>query len=147
MRILLLLFAFITTSAQAQFGNTFLPISTNIKPEVYIVNDTDSIPLAPKEPTTWINIDSNRLIAQAFDTNHKETGYISYYRQSDRYTTRGSVKQAVKALYAFTLREIDFASVYMLFVDAINDDGTIKDQALYYRAVQQMRIIRQRYGT
>jgi len=43
-----------------------------------------------------IQVDSSRLIVQALDSNNKETGYISYYTASDRYTTRGTVNSSIQ---------------------------------------------------
>ena len=93
-----------------------------------------------------IQVDSSRLIVQALDSNNKETGYISYYSESDRYTTRGTVKQAVKKLYSFILMELELSSVTMLFIQALNDDGTIKDNNLFQIAVQRMRQMKSKHG-
>ena len=93
-----------------------------------------------------IQVDSSRLIVQALDSNNKETGYISYYSESDRYTTRGTVKHAVKKLYSFILMELELSSVTMLFIQALNDDGTIKDNNLFQIAVQRMRQMKSKHG-
>ena len=93
-----------------------------------------------------IQVDSSRLIVQALDSNNKETGYISYYSESDRYSTRGTVKHAVKKLYSFILMELELSSVTMLFIQALNDDGTIKDNNLFQIAVQRMRQMKSKHG-
>ncbi len=93
-----------------------------------------------------IQVDSSRLIVQALDSNNKETGYISYYSESDRYTTRGTVKHAVKKLYSFILMELELSSVTMLFIQALNDNGTIKDNNLFQIAVQRMRQMKSKHG-
>jgi len=93
-----------------------------------------------------IQVDSSRLIVQALDSNNKETGYISYYSESDRYTTRGTVKHAVKKLYSFILMELELSSVTMLFIQALNDDGTIKDNNAFQIAVQRMRQMKSKHG-
>ena len=93
-----------------------------------------------------IQVDSSRLIVQALDSNNKETGYISYYSESDRYTTRGTVKHAVKKIYDFMLMELELSSVTMLFIQALNDDGTIKDNNLFQIAVQRMRQMKSKHG-
>jgi hypothetical protein len=93
-----------------------------------------------------IQVDSSRLIVQALDSNNKETGYISYYAASDRYTTRGTVKHAVKKMYDFILMELELSSVTMLFIQALNDDGTIKDNNLFQIAVQRMRQMKSKHG-
>ena len=93
-----------------------------------------------------IQVDSSRLIVQALDSNNKETGYISYYAASDRYTTRGTVKHAVKKLYSFILMELELSSVTMLFIQALNDNGTIKDNNLFQIAVQRMRQMKSKHG-
>ena len=93
-----------------------------------------------------IQVDSSRLIVQSLDSNNKETGYISYYSESDRYTTRGTVKHAVKKLYSFILMELELSSVTMLFIQALNDDGTIKDNNLFQIAVQRMRQMKSKHG-
>ena len=93
-----------------------------------------------------IQVDSSRLIVQSLDSNNKETGYISYYAASDRYTTRGTVKQAVKKMYNFILMELELASVTLLMMQCLNDDGSINNQTAYNYAVQRMRIIKQRHG-
>ena len=93
-----------------------------------------------------IQVDSSRLIVQALDSNNKETGYISYYSESDRYSTRGTVKHAVKKMYSFILMELELSSVTMLFIQALNDDGTIKDNNLFQIAVQRMRQMKSKHG-
>ena len=93
-----------------------------------------------------IQVDSSRLIVQSLDSNNKETGYISYYSESDRYSTRGTVKHAVKKLYSFILMELELSSVTMLFIQALNDDGTIKDNNLFQIAVQRMRQMKSKHG-
>ena len=93
-----------------------------------------------------IQVDSSRLIVQALDSNNKETGYISYYSSSDRYTTRGTVKQAVKKLYSFIMMELELASVTLLFIRALNDDGTIKNNNDFQTAVQRMRQMKSKHG-
>lgn len=93
-----------------------------------------------------IQVDSTRLIVQSLDSNNKETGYISYYSESDRYSTRGTVKHAVKKLYSFILMELELSSVTMLFIQALNDDGTIKDNNLFQIAVQRMRQMKSKHG-
>ena len=93
-----------------------------------------------------IQVDSSRLIVQALDSNNKETGYISYYSESDRYTTRGTVKHAVKKIYDFMLMELELSSVTMLFIQALNDNGTIKDNNLFQIAVQRMRQMKSKHG-
>jgi len=93
-----------------------------------------------------IQVDSSRLIVQSLDSNNKETGYISYYSGSDRYTTRGTVKQAVKKLYYFCLQGLEMASVTVLFSMALNENGTIKDQTMYLQALTRLKQIKQRYG-
>ena len=93
-----------------------------------------------------IQVDSSRLIVQDLDSNNKETGYISYYSESDRYTTRGTVKHAVKKIYDFMLMELELSSVTMLFIQALNDDGTIKDNNLFQIAVQRMRQMKSKHG-
>ena len=93
-----------------------------------------------------IQVDSSRLIVQALDSNNKETGYISYYSESDRYTTRGTVKHAVKKMYSFILMELELSSVTMLFIQALNDNGTIKDNNLFQIAVQRMRQMKSKHG-
>ena len=93
-----------------------------------------------------IQVDSSRLIVQALDSNNKETGYISYYAASDRYTTRGTVKQAVKKMYNFILMELELASVTLLMMQCLNDDGSINNQTAYNYAVQRMRMMKQRHG-
>lgn len=93
-----------------------------------------------------IQVDSSRLIVQSLDSNNKETGYISYYSESDRYTTRGTVKHAVKKLYSFILMELELSSVTMLFIQALNDNGTIKDNNLFQIAVQRMRQMKSKHG-
>ena len=93
-----------------------------------------------------IQVDSSRLIVQALDSNNKETGYISYYVASDRYTTRGTVKQAVKKMYNFILMELELASVTLLMMQCLNDDGSINNQTAYNYAVQRMRVMKQKHG-
>ena len=93
-----------------------------------------------------IQVDSSRLIVQALDSNNKETGYISYYTASDRYTTRGTVKQAVKRMYNFIQMELELASVTMLFIRALNDDGTIRNNNDFQTAVQRMRQMKSKHG-
>jgi len=93
-----------------------------------------------------IQVDSSRLIVQALDSNNKETGYISYYTASDRYTTRGTVKAAVKKLYSFIMMELELASVTLLFIRALNDDGTIRNNNDFQTAVQRMRQMKSKHG-
>jgi len=93
-----------------------------------------------------ITIDSTRMTVQALDSNNKETGYISYTVSGDRYTTRGTVKQAVKKLYYFCLQGLEMASVTVLFSMALNENGTIKDQTMYLQALTRMKQIKLKYG-
>lgn len=94
----------------------------------------------------FIEIDSTYMRVQARDSNDKETGYISYTVASDRYVTRGTVKQAVKKLYYFCLQGLDMSSVTILFSMALNENGTVKSQYWFSRALVRLKEIKLRYG-
>ena len=93
-----------------------------------------------------IRIDSTGMVVQAVDSNNKETGYISYSVASDRYYTRGTVKQAVKKLYDFAWQGLEMSSVTYLFCAALNPDGTVRNQLIYAHALIKLRYIKEKYG-